>query len=71
MGQRAAMQQDIYSGYQTPAGMKYPIHPAGAPSQAMADMGMRRSPAQSASGSWSHQGAYGRTDVSCFSCPLS
>ncbi|BFY97076.1 hypothetical protein BsWGS_00113 [Bradybaena similaris] len=64
MGQRAAMQQDIYSGYQTPAGMKYPIHPAGAPSQAMTDMGMRRSPAQSASGSWSHQGAYGRTDAS-------
>ncbi|CAG5130494.1 unnamed protein product [Candidula unifasciata] len=64
MGQRSAMQQDIYSGYQTSGGMKYPIHPAGTPSQAMTDMGMRRSPAQSAGGSWSHQGAYGRTDTS-------
>ncbi|KAH9491741.1 hypothetical protein Btru_045691 [Bulinus truncatus] len=63
MNQRPPMQQEVYPGYQTAGTMKYPVHPSTTPPQAMAGMGMRRSPAQNTPGSWSHQGAFARTDV--------
>ncbi|XP_059171550.1 aryl hydrocarbon receptor nuclear translocator homolog isoform X2 [Physella acuta] len=63
MGQRPAMQQEVYPGYQTTGGIKYPVHASGTAPQAMAGLGMRRSPAQNATNSWPHQGAFGRTDA--------
>ncbi|XP_013086834.1 aryl hydrocarbon receptor nuclear translocator homolog isoform X1 [Biomphalaria glabrata] len=65
MNQRPPMQQEVYPGYQTTGTMKYPVHPSATPPQAMAaGMGMRRSPAQTTPGGWTHQGAFARTDVS-------
>lgn len=64
LGQHSAMQQEVYSGYQTAGAMKYAVQPPITPPQAMAGLGMRPSPAQNAANGWTHHGAFTRTDVS-------
>ncbi|CAG5119250.1 unnamed protein product [Candidula unifasciata] len=62
MGQHSAMQQEVYAGYQTAGTMKYAAQPSITPPQAMAGLGMRRSPAQNTANGWTHHGAFTRTD---------
>ncbi|BFZ02012.1 hypothetical protein BsWGS_05051 [Bradybaena similaris] len=64
LGPHSAMQQEVYSGYQTTGAMKYAVQPPITPPQAMAGLGMRPSPAQNAANGWTHHGAFTRTDNS-------